>query len=146
MENCITLDRMVMAPTAISPPYFSREELKHIFSMLSVDCMINGDSPSAIHGKNTLGEILKYFFLSLRVVFFPHKNRITHTADTPWEMIVASAAPRTPICIAKIKIGSRTILHTAPMTTLSILTVANPWAVINAFIPSAACTNKVPTA
>jgi hypothetical protein len=45
MANIITLVKIVMAPTAVSPPYFSREELKHTEIMLSLACIIKPDSP-----------------------------------------------------------------------------------------------------
>ena len=44
--------RIVIAPTAVSPPYFNRLVLKLMDSALSVNCMINGASPSARHGKD----------------------------------------------------------------------------------------------
>ena len=44
--NCITLVRIVIAPTAISPPYFNRLVLKQTDSTLSVNCMIKGARPS----------------------------------------------------------------------------------------------------
>ena len=50
MANCITLVQMVMAPTATSPPYFSKEELKHTEIMLSLACITKGESPNATHG------------------------------------------------------------------------------------------------
>ena len=43
----MTLVRIVIAPTAISPPYFSREELKHTDITLSLACIINAAVPSA---------------------------------------------------------------------------------------------------
>ena len=70
-----------------------------------------------------------------------HKMEETH-----WLMMVARAAPFTPIPKPKIKIGSRMIFNTAPSTTTHILTVVLPWAVIKAFIPSVIWTNSVPEA
>ena len=40
-----------MAPTAVSPPYFNSEELKHTDIMLSLDCIMNVASPSPMQGK-----------------------------------------------------------------------------------------------
>ena len=74
MANCITLDRTVMAPTAKSPPYFKREELKQSTNRLSVACMTKGETPRAMQGKNTFALILKYFFLRWSTVFFPQRN------------------------------------------------------------------------
>ena len=60
--------------------------------------------------------------------------------------MVASAAPCTPISKAKIKIGSRMIFMTAPMTTDIIPILANPCAVMNIFMPSVSWTKMVPIA
>ena len=46
---------MVIAPTAMSPPYFSSEALKQTDSTLSVDCITNGDSPSRMQGATRRG-------------------------------------------------------------------------------------------
>lgn len=54
MANCITLVRMVIAPTARSPPYFKSEELKHTEITLSLDCMINTEEPNARQEKESL--------------------------------------------------------------------------------------------
>ena len=145
IDICITDDRIVIAPTATSPPYLSRLVLKQMFNTLSVNCMINGATPSAIHGPTVFGRIFRFPFRILSVVSFPSKNRTIHTQETPCERIVASAAPRTPICNPKIKIGSNIILHTAPITTVSIPVLANPCALMNAFSPNASCTKMVPS-
>ena len=50
MANCITLDKIVIAPTAKSPPYFNNDELKHNIKTLSVACIAKGATPKAIHG------------------------------------------------------------------------------------------------
>jgi hypothetical protein len=55
MASCMTLVSTVIAPTAVSLPYFSKDELKHTAIRLSVDCMMNGDNPRARQGRNTLG-------------------------------------------------------------------------------------------
>ena len=61
-------------------------------------------------------------------------------------MIVARAAPFTPMPNPKIKIGSKMMLQTAPMVTVSILVFENPWAVMNMFMPNVIWTKIVPTA
>ena len=43
-----------MAPTAGSPPYFSREELKHMEMTLSLLCMMKAASPKAMQGRMSL--------------------------------------------------------------------------------------------
>lgn len=45
------LEQMVTAPTAGSPPYRRMEELRAMFTRLSVDCMIKGDTPMATPGR-----------------------------------------------------------------------------------------------
>ena len=146
IANCITLDRIVIAPTARSPPYFNNEELKHNTRILSVDCMINGAAPRPIQGSMISFLILKFSFFSLRTVSFPDRKRIAQTALIACERTVASAAPCTPISNPKIKIGSRTIFVTAPITTVIMLILENPCAAIKAFSPSVSCTKIVPTA
>ena len=53
-----------------------------------------------------------------------HESTVTHFATLP--ITVAMAAPLTPMSRAKIKMGSRTILMTAPMTVVIILIFAKP--------------------
>ena len=53
LKICMMLEQMVMAPTAGSPPKALREELKEMFTRLSVDCMIKGDTPTASTGAST---------------------------------------------------------------------------------------------
>ena len=146
MANCITLVRMVMAPTAISPPYRSRDELKQTVTILSLDCMIKAASPSAIQGRTTFASRWRCFFLRWSCVFLPQRNKTTQSVEIACEITVASAAPRTPIWKTKINTGSRTILQTAPIRTETMENVVNPCAVMNAFIPRVNCTNKVPKA
>ncbi|MPM43289.1 hypothetical protein SDC9_89962 [bioreactor metagenome] len=122
----------------------SKDVLNDIAKILSVDCIINGDNPRAIQGNNTLKSILKYFFLIFNKVLSPVRNFITHNAETPCDIIVAKAAPFTPILNTKMKIGSSIMFNIAPTSTVSILVLANPCAVINAFRPKASCTNSVP--
>ena len=55
MANCMMLESTVMAPTAMSPPYFSSEELKQTAIRLSVDCMMKGDSAQGQAGQHHLG-------------------------------------------------------------------------------------------
>ena len=144
MENCITLLRMVMAPTAVSPPYFSREELKQIFRILSVDCITKGLNPRSTQGRMVFACRRRFFFCSFKMVCFPVRNRSTHAAESNWERTVAKAAPRTPMPSRKIKMGSRMILVTAPIRVVFMLIFAKPCAVIKAFRPRLICTKTVP--
>ena len=146
MANCMTLDRMVIAPTARFPPYFSREELKHRSRMLSVDCMTKGATPSPTQGMRRDRRMRRFSFFSLSTVFFPHRNHTAHTALSAWDRMVARAAPATPMSNRKMNTGSSTMLVTAPITTVSMLILENPWAEIKAFMPSVSCTKMVPTA
>ena len=123
---CMILVRMVMEPTAKSPPYFCREVLKQMLSRLSVLCIINGDRPSARTGIRIPLEIFIFEIWIFNVVFFPVRNLRTQTAEIHWEIMVASAAPWTPICKPNIRIGSKTILITAPITTVNMLILAKP--------------------
>lgn len=54
------------------------------------------------------------------MAFRPVRNFSTHTAEQPWAITVASAAPRTPMSRAKMKTGSSTMLTTAPRPTVII--------------------------
>lgn len=130
MANCMMLVSTVMEPTARSLPYFRSEVLKHTAIRLSVLCMMKGDSPSARQGRNTAGTGRRYFRRRRHLVLGPVRNRRTHRAETAWERMVARAAPRTPISRPKMKMGSRIVLRIAPSSTVFMLTVVKPWAVI----------------
>ncbi len=81
MANCMTLVKMVMAPTAMSPPYFSREELKHTERMLSLACMINVASPRATQGRMMAGSRRRAFLRIFKNVLFPKRKARTHTQE-----------------------------------------------------------------
>ncbi len=133
-----------MAPTATSPPNRARLLLKLIFSILSVLSITKVDIPSPRQGIITAGSILISARVSFRMVLEPRRKQSTHTALTAWLNTVAIAAPRTPIPNPKIRIGSRTILQTAPTTVVIILIFANPCVVIKGFIPITIITKTVP--
>ena len=106
--------------------------------------MIKGDTPSAAM-LPTVFAFRRIYFLRIRMtLFFEVRNHITQRALTAWEMIVASAAPRTPIPAAKIRIGSSTMLITAPISTENMAILAFPCPLINVLSPTANCTNMVP--
>ena len=125
MASCMVLVSTVMAPTARSPPYFSREVLKHTAMRLSVDCMIKGDKPRARQGSTTLARGRRFSRRRRHLVLGPVRNRSTHAADTAWDRMVAMAAPRMPSAgrpnQPKIRMGSSTRLVTAPATSVSML-------------------------
>ena len=76
--------------------------------------------------------------------FLLHRNAITHTAEMNWDATVAMAAPLTPMSSPKIRMGSRMMLLSAPMATVSMLVFAKPCAEIKGFNPRGSCTNRVP--
>ena len=76
---------------------------------------------------------------------FRRRERSTKAQEAIWESTVARAAPATSRWRPKMKMGSRMMLHTAPISTVSIPVFAYPWALINAFNPSASCTKMVPS-
>ena len=87
---------MVMAPTAISPPYRSRDELKQTVTILSLDCMIKAASPSAIQGRTTFASRWRCIFPEVKLCLLPQRNKTTQSVEIACEITVASAAPRTP--------------------------------------------------
>ena len=97
---------------------------------LSVDCMMNGDRPRPTQGSTTLARGRRFSRRSRHLLLLPAKNRSTHTADTAWERMVAKAAPRTPMPRPKMKMGSSTVFSPAPSSTVFMLTVVKPWAVM----------------
>ena len=146
MANCMTLERMVMAPTARSPPYLSSEKLKQTEITLSLACMIKAAAPKAMQGSSRRKPGKRFSFFSRRKVFSPRRKKITHAHEMPCERMVASAAPRTPIFSPNINRGSNAMLATAPISTVYMPILAKPWAVIKAFIPKVSSTNSVPSA
>ena len=102
---------------------------------LSVDCMMNGDNPSARQGSTTGARGRRFSLRRRHLLFPPVRKRSTQAADTAWDKMVASAAPRTPRLSPKMKMGSSTMFKPAPMRVVRILMVVNPWAVIYAFMP-----------
>ena len=114
--------------------------------MLSVEIMTKLETPSPRQGRMMPGTSFIFRTRSFSVVFFPVRNFRIQTALTAWLSTVAMAAPRTPSPNPNIRMGSSTILHTAPMATVSIPVLAKPWAVIKAFMPRVSCTKMVPMA
>ena len=111
---------------------------------LSVACMMKGEIPSAIIFFR-MEKSMARFFLRMRMAdFSERRNFTTHTALTAWEIIVARAAPCTFIFNTKMKMGSRMMLITAPISTESMAVRACPWEEINMFSPRANCTKIVP--
>ena len=72
----------VMAPTATSPPYRARLELKLIDSRLSVDIITKVEMPSAITGRMTFFSGRIQSLRRRRIVFLPVRKCRIHTAPT----------------------------------------------------------------
>ena len=70
-----------MAPTAMSSPYFSSEELKHTEMTLSLACMMKVAVPSATQGKIRAGRKRTFSFFSRSRVLGPVRNRSTQIQD-----------------------------------------------------------------
>ena len=113
---------------------------------LSLACMTKTERPSAMHGGVSRSPDRRFSFLSRRTVLLPQRNEMTHAQDTACEMIVASAAPFTPMPSANMNTGSSTMLSTAPIITVFMPTFAKPCAVIKELRPSVICTKIVPRA
>ena len=111
---------------------------------LSVLCMMNGDTPSAIMEPTSFKSGRIQSDLSRSDVFGDVIKRSTQIAPASCDRMVASAAPCTPMWNPKIKIGSKMILSAAPMSTDPIAVFDCPCAVINGFNPSTICTKNVP--
>ena len=125
-NSCSTLCMMVMEPTYRSPPYRCMPLFNTMVTRLSVELMIKGEIPSEKVCPMILGSGFK-FFISRRMEDFPLTRKPTfHAALMAWEITVAMAAPRTPQPNTKIKIGSRTILITAPITMESMAVLGFP--------------------
>src|SRR5574344_1262102 len=110
----------------MSFPYNCIPELYTISTKDSVAYIMNGDNPNP----KVMPISLKFNFIfardSLNELFLEHRNAITHTADIPWLITVAIAAPFTPMLNPYMKIGSRMMFATQPMRTVSMLVTVNP--------------------
>ena len=135
---------IVIAAIYISPPYIARFILHTICTRLFVTDIVKPDSPRTRIFFTRSAFNCRYFLSSRIVAFFPVKKKSVQHAATNCEITVARAAPCTPISILKIKIGSIIRLQTAPMDTVIIPILANPCALINAFMPRLNITKSVP--
>ena len=118
--------------------------MKLIESRLSVDSITKVEMPRLRHGRMIFGSSFIFALRRCRRVCFPVRKRRIQIAPTDWLSTVASAAPCTPIPRAKMKIGSRMMLMTAPITVVSMLIFAKPWVVMKGFMPSTIITKTVP--
>ena len=75
---------------------------------------------------------------------FRRREQRTKAQEAIWESTVARAAPATSRWSTKIKMGSRTILSTAPSITVAMPRPEKPWAIKKLFMPVAMRAKKVP--
>ena len=134
----------VITPIYKSPPQFRSVALQVTCTRQLVPDIIKPGKPKAIISRNSFPSRRICSFRSRRMARFPVRNRKTHIQDTHCEMIVASAAPRTPIFNAKIKTGSSTTFSSAPISVVHIPIRGKPWALIKPFMPVPNMANIVP--
>ena len=118
--------------------------MKDILIRLSVLCITKGDIPNAKIGNTYSLCNCRYFFSIRSRVFEPRKKYNTQIAEIACDIIVANAAPETPICNPKINIGSKIILAAAPIKIVPIPVKENPCAVIKLFKPREIMTKILP--
>ena len=128
--QCINLYQEPSLESDVMAIIGSGDALKQIESTLSVACIINGETPSEDIRPTIFKFGFIYFGIICITVFFDNKNPTTQTALSICEIIVASAAPRTPILKVNMNIGSSMIFVTAPITTDNIAVLALPWQVM----------------
>ena len=115
-----------------------------ICTELLVIAMVNPDMPRATISFTRCFFSRNAEVLSLKIALLPVKNFTIQTAESSWERIVASAAPCTPMCKVKIKMGSRIILAIAPSSTVIIPIVPKPCELMKLFIPRPIITKILP--
>ena len=136
---------MVITPTYRSPPKACRVELQATCTMELVMAMTKLEKPRERICHTSCSRSFKQGHSRRIKAFFPRRKEKAHSADKNWEMMVARAAPCTPMSKTKMKRGSRTMLVTAPMSTVIIPLRPKPWALINWFIPRLTMTNTLPS-
>ena len=77
-------------------------------------------------------------------VRLPRRKDTAQTVEKNWAMMVAKAAPCTPMSSRKMKMGSSTMLVTAPSNTVIMPLRPKPWALMKLFIPRLIITNTLP--
>ena len=82
VQSWDTLVMTVMAPTATSPPYRARLELKLMESRLSVESITKVEMPSPSTGRMMFRSTLRFSFRSLRMVLGPVRNFNIQQAPT----------------------------------------------------------------
>ena len=102
-----------------SPPHTERTALLTICTALFVIDIVKPESPSPNIFIVLLKLGIRQSFSIFIIVFLPVRNVKVHKAAINCEIMVASAAPLTPIPRMKINTGSRIRLHAAPIDTVS---------------------------
>ena len=102
------------------------------------------DRPRAMIFRTRAALSRRYSSRRRRMALLPVRNFSTHTAEHPWAITVARAAPWMPMSKRKINTGSRTMFTTAPSPTVIIPTLPKPWALMKGFIPRPIITKRVP--
>ena len=123
---CRTLEMIVMTETYRSPPVWARTLLQQMETRLLVSCITKPEVPRLTIFLAYCQEPGSSLCCSRRTrisAFFIRKYN-TNPAERHCEITVAMAAPLMPRCNAKIKIGSKMRLATAPMVMESIPVVA----------------------
>ena len=101
--------------------------------------------PRAMISLQRLASSLISLNLSFSSTLLPQRNDTANMHDTVWLNTVAIAAPFTPSPNTKMNIGSSTMFMTAPISTVTMPIVANPWLFMNAFMLSVTSTGIVPS-
>ncbi len=136
---------IVIVETYTSPPNVPSIRLQAICTRLFVHCITKLALPSPIISKTCLFKSCGFLFSQSRSSALPLiKKRITKTADNACEQTVAQAAPCIPNPRTKINNGSSIMFVTAPRKIVVIPTLANPWELINGFIPKATMEKTAP--
>ena len=106
--------------------------------------MMKGDTPKANMALTVFQLSLICFGFSRKEARSEQRKASTHAALKACDMMVAHAAPFTPISKTKMNSGSSRIFRTAPIMTESIAMVGRPWVLMNELRPTAIWTNRVP--
>ena len=139
-----TGDSIVIAPTARSPEIAWSLDVNTNDIAASVMFMVNGDMPSVMIGLSANGLNAEREKERCSVLLHPMRKETTYSADAPWDITVASAAPAASMPRPKMKIGSRTMFIAAPIITVSMLIVVFPCIEMKGLRPSVMRTNGVP--
>ncbi len=105
----------------MSPPVRWSVEFKTMLKRLSVLCIIKGAVPSESIAAAIRISGERYSRRIRSFVLLPSRKAKAQIAEAACDITVARAAPLTPRSNPKIKMGSRRMLSTAPITTVAML-------------------------